>query len=402
MSSTARRLWVVAAALLAVLARPTRARPEAPSEARHCPNCVHQRSVPDAWSLETLRIEGIKQQILSKLGLRAKPNVTSSIPREVLLQTLYRSEEDRELLEKQQAQLQTSDEELVEDDYYAKTSEIISFAEPGPQLNNHTLLEFIQSDADVGSLRVTEAILWVYVRRPPGARHHDPPRARTTLWVFRVPPEDARKSPSAEMVASLHVPTSRVGWRRLDVTSAVQWWFARPGERLRLLVDCSSCSGELEAALFTPRKHKGAHKPGSRRTDASHRPFLVVHTAPTPSRRLSRRALQCDKDTKMCCKQNLHISFRELGWDDWIIAPSGYNANYCKGSCASVFRTPDSFPNFHSHLLEELSRYRAPGTLTQCCAPTKLSPMSLIYVDEISNIIKRDVPRMVVEECGCA
>ncbi|XP_071538798.1 inhibin beta chain-like isoform X2 [Panulirus ornatus] len=277
-----------------------------------------------------------------------------------------------------------------------------SLVKKGPQLNNHTLLEFIQSDADVGSLRVTEAILWVYVRRPPGARHHDPPRARTTLWVFRVPPEDARKSPSAEMVASLHVPTSRVGWRRLDVTSAVQWWFARPGERLRLLVDCSSCSGELEAALFTPRKHKGAHKPGSRRTDASHRPFLVVHTAPTPSRRLSRRALQCDKDTKMCCKQNLHISFRELGWDDWIIAPSGYNANYCKGSCASVFRTPDSFPNFHSHLLEELSRYRAPGTLTQCCAPTKLSPMSLIYVDEISNIIKRDVPRMVVEECGCA
>ncbi|KAK4295261.1 hypothetical protein Pmani_032165 [Petrolisthes manimaculis] len=131
MTSTARRLWVVAAALLAVLARPTRARPEAPSEPRHCPNCDHPRSVPDARALETLRIEGIKQQILSKLGLRAKPNVTSSIPREVLLQTLYRSEEDRELLEKQQAELHGTDEELVEDDYYAKTSEIISFAEPG-------------------------------------------------------------------------------------------------------------------------------------------------------------------------------------------------------------------------------------------------------------------------------
>lgn len=122
---------MVAAALLAVLARPTRARPEAPSEPRHCPNCVHQRSVPDNLAVETLRIEGIKQQILSKLGLRAKPNVTSSIPREVLLQTLYRSEEDRELLEKHPPQLQPSDEELVEDDYYAKTSEIISFAEPG-------------------------------------------------------------------------------------------------------------------------------------------------------------------------------------------------------------------------------------------------------------------------------
>nr|XP_045615173.1 inhibin beta chain-like [Procambarus clarkii] len=270
----------------------------------------------------------------------------------------------------------------------------------GPQLNNHTLLEFTQSDADVGSLRVTEAVLWVNVRRPFGVRHHDPSRSR--LWVFRVTPEDIRQNPSAEMVSSLHVTSPREGWRRLDVTSAVQRWFARPGERLRLLVDCSGCSGELEAVLFTPRKHKGAHKPGSRRVEAYHRPFLVVHTAPTPSRRLSRRALQCDKDTKMCCKQNLYISFSELGWDDWIIAPSGYNANYCKGSCASVFRSPDSFTHFYSQMLEEVSRHRPPGALTQCCAPTKLSPMSLIYLDEISNIIKRDVPRMVVEECGCA
>lgn len=135
MSSSGRRLWVVAAPLallllLALLGRPVHARPEA----RHCPNCVHPRSVPDARALETLRIEGIKQQILSKLGLRAKPNVTSSIPREVLLQTLYRSEEDRELLQKQrEEQLRSGghEQQLVDDDYYAKTSEIISFAEPG-------------------------------------------------------------------------------------------------------------------------------------------------------------------------------------------------------------------------------------------------------------------------------
>ncbi|XP_037800290.1 inhibin beta B chain-like [Penaeus monodon] len=271
-----------------------------------------------------------------------------------------------------------------------------------PQVNNHTLLEFTQSDEDVGSLRVTEAMLWVYVRRLPGARHHDPSESKTTLWVFRIPPEDTRENPLAELATSLRVTPTRDGWRRLNLTSLVQRWFARSGERLRLLVDCSSCGGELEAPLFTARKHKGAHKPGSRRAEASHRPFLVVHTAPTPSRRLSRRALQCDKNTELCCKQELFISFNELGWDDWIIAPRGYKANYCKGSCDSVYRTPDSFMNFHAHVLEELRRNRPAGALTQCCAPTKLSPMSLIYLDEYSNIIKRDVPRMVVEECGCA
>ncbi|XP_068205335.1 inhibin beta B chain-like [Palaemon carinicauda] len=435
--STGWRLWVVTAALLVavLLARSARARPEVPPEGRHCPNCVHPRSValdPRAQeALETLRIEGIKQQILSKLGLRAKPNVTSNIPREVLIQTLQRSEEDIEVLEKLKSPTDESDEEILDDDYYAKTSEIISFAEPGPPLNNHTLLEFTQSDADVGSLRVTEAKLWVYFSRPSGAsRHHEQAfssssssslssssttRTRTMLWVFRVPPDDgALKGSSrsrsssipmntgAKMIASHEVTATWVGWRRLDVTQAVQKWFTRPGERLRLLVDCSSCGGELKAELFTARKHKGAHKPGSRRMEASHLPFLVVHTAPTPSRRLSRRALQCDKNTQLCCKENLFISFRDLGWDDWIIAPSGYNANYCKGSCSSVYRTPDSYPTFHSNVMEEFRRRLPPGALTPCCAPTKLSPMSIIYQDEYSNIIKRDVPRMVVEECGCS
>ncbi|CAL4058955.1 unnamed protein product, partial [Meganyctiphanes norvegica] len=277
---------------------------------------------------------------------------------------------------------------------------------PGPKLNNHTLLQFTQSEADVGSVRVTEARLWVYLRRLPNSREHDDSsRPRTTLWVFRVPtqPQRRNQSPSGKLVTSLPVSASHVGWHQLNVTSEVQKWFARPGERLQLLVDCSSCGGELEASLFTARKHKGAHKPGSRRPEAtSHRPFLVVETSPKPRRRMTRRALQCDKNTKQCCKQQLYISFRDLGWSDWIIAPRGYNANYCKGTCSSVYRTPDSFTNFYSHVVEEYIRNQPPGIISQCCAPTKLSPMSLIYLDEFSNIIKRDVPRMVVDECGCA
>ena len=134
MSSSSCRLRVAAWLALTVLVvsvKLTSARPDPSEPQHHCPNCVHPRSIPDARALQTLRIEGIKQQILSKLGLRAKPNVTSGIPREVLLQTLYRSEEDREMLQKQQEQLNTAGEELIEDDYYAKTSEIISFAVPG-------------------------------------------------------------------------------------------------------------------------------------------------------------------------------------------------------------------------------------------------------------------------------
>ena len=37
----------------------------------------------------------------------------------------------------------------------------------------------------------------------------------------------------------------------------------------------------------------------------------------------------------------LRVSFRDLNWDDWIIAPDGYDSFYCQGEC--------SFP-LNSHL----------------------------------------------------
>lgn len=41
------------------------------------------------------------------------------------------------------------------------------------------------------------------------------------------------------------------------------------------------------------------------------------------------------------------------------------------------------------------------ASLQPCCAPTKFSSMSLIYFGPDMNIIKRDLPKMVVDECGC-
>lgn len=36
-----------------------------------------------------------------------------------------------------------------------------------------------------------------------------------------------------------------------------------------------------------------------------------------------------------------------------------------------------------------------------CCAPVRFSALSLIYFGADSNIVKRDLPEMVVEECDC-
>ncbi|KAJ8913641.1 hypothetical protein NQ315_007358 [Exocentrus adspersus] len=44
---------------------------------------------------------------------------------------------------------------------------------------------------------------------------------------------------------------------------------------------------------------------------------------------------------KACRVHNLYVSFKDLGWEDSIIAPEGYAAHYCRGEC--------NFP-LHGHL----------------------------------------------------
>lgn len=252
--------------------------------------------------------------------------------------------------------------------------------------------------------------------------------------------------------------------------------------KLRLLVDCSGCGSDVEPVLFsssspvaeghknqdgtknTKKKKKKKRRKRRRRRlvdddeqqqvddvllrddvtggynqedehkarnrhqqQQQQRPFIVIHTDSSNSRRLRRRTpLDCSPTTSACCKQRFFVSFRALGWDDWIIAPSGYYANYCRGDCGggpsgTSSRTPDTFLSYHSHVIDQVRKLPLQSqqllasassderqqqrqlfaSLQPCCAPTKFSSMSLIYFGPDMNIIKRDLPKMVVDECGC-
>ncbi|XP_017481559.1 PREDICTED: uncharacterized protein LOC108370686 [Rhagoletis zephyria] len=131
------------------------------------------------------------------------------------------------------------------------------------------------------------------------------------------------------------------------------------------------------------------------------RPFLVLRTETKRYRRVRRRAIDCVGAIHgQCCKESFYVSFKALGWDDWIIAPRGYFANYCRGDCTGPFRTPDTFQTFHAHFIEEYRKIGLLNGMQPCCAPVKFSSMSLIYYGD-DGIIKRDLPKMVVDECGC-
>lgn len=202
------------------------------------------------------------------------------------------------------------------------------------------------------------------------------------------------------------VSVKQFGWQKIDITSLVQKWYQEENKtgRLQVLVECSGCSDKIRVHLFSQSEVDGRKSFQQKvSNDDANRPFLVVHIEPNVVRRNRRRALDCSVATRtQCCKQRFYVSFKALGWDDWIIAPPGYYANYCSGSCGGgLNRTPDTFLTYYSHVFHEVRKYNKLNGNQLCCAPLKFSSMSLIYFGPDSKIIKRDLPKMVVDECGC-
>ncbi|KOC68760.1 Inhibin beta chain [Habropoda laboriosa] len=421
---------------------------------------------------DDLRLEAIKHQILTKLGMRKRPDVNrtlAAVPRHLALETLYRAEgqfpdysssansrtdrgEDAYSAEfiydgdgdgdgnvDQQAENsangnaarigtsyrgygdhegQETEEEM--DDFYARTSEIITFAEPGRTLNGQPLLDFPTSSGEpaLEPLRIKRATLWARVeyRHAHHYQHHrhgQTNQRNITLWVFRVRCGNTTHlrgkelGQHLEMVTSLGVNVGQLGWLKFDVTNVVNGWYTTnrdtARDKLTLLVDCTGCGSHVYVSTFDGHSpHVIESSLDEKATQDPDKPYLVVRPDPAAVKRVRRRAIECSGAIKgQCCKQRFYVNFSQLGWDDWIIAPQGYYANYCRGDCAAGHRTPDTFLNYYTHVIEEYRKMDRLAGMQPCCAPLKFSPMSLIYYGPDSNIIKRDLPKMVVDECGC-
>nr|XP_008524699.1 PREDICTED: growth/differentiation factor 6 [Equus przewalskii] len=128
---------------------------------------------------------------------------------------------------------------------------------------------------------------------------------------------------------------------------------------------------------------------------------------PSPGRRRRRTAFASrhgkrhgKKSRLRCSKKPLHVNFKELGWDDWIIAPLEYEAYHCEGVCDFPLRSHLE-PTNHA-IIQTLMNSMDPGsTPPSCCVPTKLTPISILYIDAGNNVVYKQYEDMVVESCGC-
>ncbi|XP_053776576.1 bone morphogenetic protein 8B [Desmodus rotundus] len=209
------------------------------------------------------------------------------------------------------------------------------------------------------------------------------------------------------------------GWLVLDVTAASDRWLLNRNKDLGL-------------RLYMETEDGRSVDPGlagllGRRAPRSKQPFMVTffRESPNPTRvpravrslrrRLPKKTNELPQPHKLpgifddvhgshgrqvCRRHELYVSFQDLGWLDWVIAPQGYSAYYCEGECSFPL---DSCMNATNHaIVQSLVHLMKPDAVPKaCCAPTKLSATSVLYYDSSNNVILRKHRNMVVKACGC-
>lgn len=186
----------------------------------------------------------------------------------------------------------------------------------------------------------------------------------------------------------------------LDLTSLAENW-REPGRNYGLVLVLQPHGTNPEELL--PFHPGNSLPPGLTVTLPEIRALLVaVSLNPHQCRsRRKRSAVHLPVTPSNVCKpRRLYIDFKDVGWQDWIIAPQGYLANYCHGECP--FPLSESLNGTNHAILQTLVHSLDPhGTPQPCCVPIRLSPISMLYYDNNDNVVLRHYQDMVVDECGC-
>ncbi|CAD7676801.1 unnamed protein product [Nyctereutes procyonoides] len=327
-----------------------------------CPSCGGPMLAPQAE--RALVLELAKQQILEGLHLTSRPRITHPPPQAALARALRRL---------QPRSVPTADGD-----------EVISFATVADSTSAcSSVLTFDLSTAQPHQL--SRARLWLHARPPPPGSLY--------LRVFGRHPGGGQRG-ARTLLAEQHLAAA--GWHALALPSG--GLRAEESAVLQLQLKCRLLPGNRTSAQ-QPQRRRLLDTAGDRR------PFLQLQIWPREpgAGRARRRTPTCEPETPLCCRRDHYVDFQELGWRDWILQPEGYQLNYCSGQCPPhLAGSPGIAASFHSAVFSLLKANNPWSLGTSCCVPTARRPLSLLYLDRDGNVVKTDVPDMVVEACGCS
>lgn len=208
---------------------------------------------------------------------------------------------------------------------------------------------------------------------------------------------------SGKRVSSQPVSMETTGWISFTIPlDIIRRWDRNPASNAGLAVHINE-SNMAPAIRFATRQ-----------TDPSLQLLLLLHCSDTENRFLEvlnvsfQATLQqrhprsvLASHTGPCRRLDQIIHFKDLGWDDWVIAPRMFSAYHCAGAC----QIPDvnKMKTNHARLQLFLSQQDSDLAAAPCCVPDKLGSISMLYhggPGESTYVLKQ-MNDFVVKSCGC-
>ncbi|XP_055299922.1 protein decapentaplegic-like [Sitodiplosis mosellana] len=199
----------------------------------------------------------------------------------------------------------------------------------------------------------------------------------------------------------------------LDVLPAVDRWLQNPKENYGILVQVVIGHQNLPPAHRHVRLRRSVDE--KENEWAKMQPFLMTYTDDgrykqrvirdlktnrgrrTPHRRNNKRR---GEGRELCQRKPLYVDFSNVGWDDWIVTPNGYDAYYCHGECRFPFADHLNTTN-HAVVQTLVNSINSDLAPKACCIPTQLKPISMLYLDDQNKVVLKSYQDMVVVGCGC-
>lgn len=150
----------------------------------------------------------------------------------------------------------------------------------------------------------------------------------------------------------------------------------------------------------SPVGKKGRLKPKKIKGHGPQAEWRGVWTDRRVKRNGGGRAAKLKRLSRARCKRHpLYVDFKDVGWNKWIVAPTGYDAFFCLGECR--FPLADHMNSSSHAMVQTLMNSVNRAVPRACCVPTALSPIALLYLDNDDNVVLKNYQDMVVEGCGC-
>ncbi|KAL0964653.1 hypothetical protein UPYG_G00327090 [Umbra pygmaea] len=239
------------------------------------------------------------------------------------------------------------------------------------------------------------------------------------VTIHQVIKEYHNKDAETFLLDSKKIKASGGGWLVFDITATSNHWVLNPLQNMGLQLSVETMDGRsinMKSAGIVGRNGLQSKQPflvsffkasevllrsvraaGGKRKNYNRNKSVGQ---PETSRAPKSGDHNTSEQKQACKKHELYVSFRDLGWQDWIIAPEGYAAFYCDGECSFPLNAHMNATN-HA-IVQTLVHLMFPDNVPKpCCAPTKLNAISVLYFDDSSNVILKKYRNMVVRSCGC-